>query len=176
MAFRSKHFLFLFVFACLWAPSVQAQRGKGHILPHFDLKTQNEEMIYYNRHFSKKVTLVVLANYCSIESAGVWSIPIYYHFHNNPQFRFAFIFSKTCLPGFIPNAFVSSSIQNAVESLKLPYILMDWDNVVSQRLGAHEKYAQIYLIDQQGVIRWQQLLKNPMNSTFSIEKTIKELL
>jgi len=164
------------LFGILIPMPVFAQRGKGTLLQRFELKDQNDKAVPFSSNFAKKVTLVVLTNYCSVELAGVWSIPVYYRFHKNPHFRFAFIFSKTCLPGFIPNGFISSSLQNAVESLKLPYILVDWDNTVTQRLGGNDKYTQLYLLDGQGVIRWQYMLKNPMASTFVLEKNIKELL
>lgn len=167
--------LTLFLGLLIQIPAL-AKRGKDAALQRFELKDQNEKAIPYNSTFANKVTLVVLTNYCSVELAGVWSIPVYYRFHRNSHFRFAFIFSKTCLPGFIPNGFISSSLQNAVESLKLPYILIDWDNSVTQRLGGNDKFAQIYLIDQHGFIQWQHRLKNPMFSTKGLEKKIKELL
>lgn len=154
----------------------RADLKTGTAIPRFELKTQNERPVSYQRDYVGKVTVLVLSNYCSVELAGVWSIPVYYRFHHHPDFRFAFVFSKACLPGFIPKGFIASSIQNAVTSLKLPYILMDWDNKVSQQLGGHGKHARIYVLDRQGAIRWQHLLTDPMTPVTSLEQTVGRLL
>ena len=163
--------------AGLWLGfSAQAALPMGSRVPGFELETSKGYAVSYQKHFKDKVTFVVLSNYCSVELAGVWGIPFYYQFHQNPDFRFAFIFSKTCLPAYIPRAFVTSSLQNAQKSLRLPYILMDWDNQVSQKLGGHAKYAQLYLLDKQGKVVWQHLLTDPFSPPEPAQKLISKLL
>lgn len=145
-------------------------------IPNFSLPTQKGNSISYRPHFQNKVTLLVLSNYCSVELAGVWAIPFYYRFYQHSDFRFAFVFSDKCLPGFIPQRFIQSSIQNAVDSLTLPYILMDWDNKTSSRLHGDAKYPQIYLLNRQGHITWQKKLTDPRYPTQELENTIADLL
>lgn len=148
----------------------------GSKVPEFELETSKGYSVSYQKHFKDKVTFVVLSNYCSVELAGVWGIPFYYQFRQDSDFRFAFVFSKTCLPAYIPRAFVTSSLQNAQKSLRLPYILMDWDNQVSQKLGGHAKYAQLYLLDKQGKVVWQHLLTDPFSPPEPAQKLISKLL
>ncbi len=148
----------------------------GSQVPEFELETSKGYSVSYQKHFKGKVTLVVLSNYCSVELAGVWGIPFYYQFRQDSDFRFAFVFSKTCLPAYIPRAFVTSSLQNAQKSLHLPYILIDWDNQVSQKLGAHPKYTQLYLLDKQGKVAWQHLLTDPFSRPEPAQKIISKLL
>ncbi len=156
--------------------SAQAALSIGSRVPEFKIETSKGYTVSYQKHFKNKVTFVVLSNYCSVELAGVWGIPFYYQFRQHPDFRFAFIFSKTCLPAYIPRAFITSSLQNAQKSLHLPYILIDWDNQVSQKLGAHAKYAQLYLLDQQGKVIWQHLLTDPFSPPEPAQKIISKLL
>lgn len=156
--------------------TAQATLPTGRKIPNFSLPTQNGNSISYRPHFQNKVTLLVLSNYCSVELAGVWAIPFYYRFYQHSDFKFAFVFSDKCLPGFIPQRFIKSSMQNAADSLKLPYILMDWDNKISSRLHGDAKHPQIYLINRQGQIVWQKKLTDPRYSTQELDKTIHRLL
>lgn len=149
---------------------------KGQSFPGFTFKTQNDKSISFYKDLKKKVTIIVLSNYCSMELAGVWAVPFYYKYYKNKNFRFAFVFSRECVPGFIPNWFVTNSIQGAVDNLRLPYILMDWDNKTTKRLGGTKKYAMIYVVDKKGKLRYKKLLKNPFDSVAPIEKIVKKLL
>lgn len=148
----------------------------GRKVPEFQSKTARGYTLSYQKHFKNKVTLVVLSNYCSVELAGVWAIPLYYAFRKHTDFRFAFVFSRSCLPAYIPRAFVTRSLQNAQKSLRLPYILMDWDNKVSRKLKADAQFTQIYLIDQQGTLQKRLLLKDPFTSPDTLKQSIQKLL
>lgn len=158
--------------------SVMAQSGLtvGSKLPTFKSYTNNNRSFNSKRNLNKKVSVIVLSNYCSIELAGVWAIPIYYHFRKQKSFEFSFVFSRECIPVFIPNWFVTRSISNAVKSLKLPYMLLDLSNETTRTLKGGGKYAHIYVVDQKGVVRWKKTLKDPYDPISPLKTIVSKLL
>ena len=165
--------------------SVQADTGEylgkglsvGDKVPEFNLRTETNKLISFNQNFKGKVLLLVVANYCTKDLGGVWSIQSYYRFHNEKDFAFPFIFSRYCVPFYIPNAFVGSQANYTATTLKIPYFLMDWDNSATLNLfKGNSVYSHIYVIDRKGVIRWKHTLKTPFTSPDEMNQLIRKLL
>ena len=173
----------LFVFS--FATSVRAEDKQylgnglsvGDKVPEFNLKTETNKLISFNKHFKGKVLLLVVANYCTKDLGGVWTIQSYYKFHKNKDFAFPFVFSRFCVPFYVPNAFVSSQAHYTATTLKIPYFLMDWENNLTvNTFKANSIYSHIYIVDRKGIIRWKHTLTTPFTSPDEMNATIQKLL
>lgn len=156
----------------------QSKRGLavGDKIPLFDLENDMGQTIKFDEMYKGKVLLLTIANYCNKDLAGVWTINSYYKFYKNKNFGFPFIFSRRCVPGYVPNFFVSQSAHSTSSQVRIPYFLMDWDEAITKKFNGSKEDPHVYVVDKTGVIRYKQVLSTPFFSHDQIDKTISSLL
>lgn len=155
----------------------KAGMSVGDKAPTFELETNKAQKMKYSENFKGKVLLVTLANYCNKDLAGVWTLPSYYKYAKKKDFAYPFVFSRKCVPFYVPNAFVYWSATNTVEQVSAPYLLMDWkEEVFAKYKVGKEDQPHIYVVDKKGVIRYKKILSTPFESKEEMEKIIENLL
>lgn len=150
--------------------------NKGEKIPSFDLESESHKMLKFNENFRGKVLLLVVSNYCTKDLSGAWSIGTFYKFHKNKNFAYPTIFSRRCVPFYVPNAFVYQSAKSTADQTKVPYFLMDLDEEVSIKFKASKEEPHIYVVDKKGIVRYKMILKTPFVSKDEMEETISKLL
>lgn len=148
----------------------------GDKIPTFDLESDKGTTIKFDEAFKGKVLLLTVANYCNKDLAGVWTINSYYKFFKNKNFAFPFIFSRRCVPGYVPNFFVSQSSNSTSSQVKIPYFLMDWDEEIAKKFNGSKEEPHVYVVDKNGVIKYKQILSTPFLSHDQVDKAIAGLL
>jgi peroxiredoxin len=156
----------------------QSQKGLnvGEKISSFDLENDTGKIIKFDDTYKGKVLLLTVANYCNKDLAGVWTINSYYKFYKNKNFAFPFVFSRRCVPGYVPNFFVSQSANSTSTQVKIPYFLMDWDEEITKRFKGSKEDPIVYVVDKTGTIRYKEVLSTPFLSHEKIDKTISDLL
>lgn len=156
----------------------QSKKGLnvGDKIPTFDLENDRGETIKFDDMYKGKVLLLALANYCNKDLAGVWTVNSYYKFYKNKDFGFPFIFSRRCVPGYVPNFFVSQSAKSTSTQVRIPYFLLDWDEEITKKFNGSKEDPHVYVVDKNGIIRYKQILSTPFFSHDQIDKTISDLL
>ncbi len=148
----------------------------GDKIPSFDLENDTGTTIKFDDNYKGKVLLLTVANYCNKDLAGVWTINSYYKFYKNKNFAFPFIFSRRCVPGYVPNFFVSQSAHSTSSQVKIPYFLMDWDEEMTKTFKGSKEFPIVYVVDKTGTIRYKEVLNTPFLSHEKIDKTLASLL
>jgi hypothetical protein len=148
----------------------------GDKIPSFDLENDQGKIIKFDQTYKGKVLLLTLANYCNKDLAGVWTINSYYKFYKSKNFALPYIFSRRCVPFYIPNAFVSSSARSTSNQVKIPYLLMDWDETVFAKFKGSFEDPHVYVVDKNGIIRFKAVLNTPFQSQDPMNKLISTLL
>ncbi len=156
----------------------QSKRGLnvGDKIPNFDLENDTGKTIKFDETYKGKVLLLAVANYCNKDLAGVWTVNSYYKFFKNKNFAFPFIFSRRCVPGYVPNFFVSQSANSTSTQVRIPYFLMDWDEDITKKFNGSKEEPHVYVVDKNGIIKYKQILSTPLLSHDQIDKTIAGLL
>lgn len=176
-----KSFLAITIFSVL-ASNVSAGESKGGMsigdkAPTFELETNKAKKLKFNDNFKGKVLLITFANYCTKDLAGVWTLPSYYKYAKKKDFAYPFIFSRKCVPFYVPNAFVYWSATNTVEQVSAPYLLMDWNEEVfaKYKVGKDDP-PHVYVVDKKGIVRYKKILNTPFDSKDEMEKIVESLL
>lgn len=150
--------------------------SKGAKIPTFELENNVGKKIKFDEHFKGKVLLLVLANYCNKDLAGVWTVTSYYRNSKNKNFAFPFIFSRRCVPGYVPDFFVSQSATSTADQVKFPYFLMDWYEDTFVKFKGSKEDPHVYVVDKNGVVRYKKILTSPFIPREELDQTIDELL
>jgi hypothetical protein len=148
----------------------------GEKIPSFDLENDQGKVIKFDKEYKGKVLLLTLANYCNKDLAGVWTINSYYKFYKNKNFGFTYVFSRRCIPFYIPNAFVSYSARMTSSQVKIPFLLMDWDEAVFSKFKGSTEDPHVYVVDKNGIIKYKAILNTPFQSQDPMNKLISNLL
>lgn len=156
----------------------QSKKGLavGDKISTFNLENDTGKLIKFDETYKGKVLLLTVANYCNKDLAGVWTVNSYYKFFKNKNFAFPFIFSRRCVPGYVPNFFVSQSANSTSTQVRIPYFLMDWDEEVTKKYNGSKEDPHVYVVDKNGVVRYKEILSTPLLSHDQIDKTIAKLL
>lgn len=147
----------------------------GDKIPSFELETEAHKIIKSDE-YKGKVLLLTVANYCNKDLAGIWTVNSFYRFYKYKDFGFPFIFSRRCVPFYVPNYFVSLSASWTANQVKVPYFLMDWDEQVSERFKGSPDDPHIYVVDRNGIVRYKMVLSTPFTSQDPMNKLIESLL
>jgi len=158
--------------------NLKSQNGLniGEKIPPFNLRTEKDVLMNFNDNFKGKVLLLVLCNYCNKDLAGSWTISSFYKFSKNKDFRYVVIFSRRCIPFYIPNAFVSYSANQTGRQVRVPYFLMDWDEKVSEMYKVSLDDPHIYVVDKKGKITFKLILTTPFVSQDPMNEAIENAL
>lgn len=148
----------------------------GEKITGFDLENDMGQMVKFDETYKGKVLILTLANYCNKDLAGVWTINSFYKFYKNKNFAFPFVFSRRCVPGYVPNFFVSQSAHSTSSQVRIPYFLMDWDEEITKRFKGSKEDPIVFVVDKTGTIRYKEVLVTPFLSHDKIDKMIETLL
>lgn len=148
----------------------------GEKIPTFDLENESHNIMKFNENFRGKALLLVVSNYCTKDMAGAWTIGTFYKYHKNKNFTYPTIFSRRCVPFYVPNAFVSQSAKSTAEQTRIPYFLMDWNEEIAMKFKASKENAHIYVVDKKGTIRYKMELTTPLVSREEMESTLEKVL
>lgn len=142
----------------------------------FDLYTETDKLMKFEENYKGKVLLLVLCNYCNKDLAGSWTIQSFYKYSKYKDFQYTVVFSRRCLPGFIPSMFVAKSAHDTAVQVRIPYFLMDWDEDVFEKYKGSLDDPHIYVVDKSGTIKFKQILKTPFISTDPMNRAIENAL
>jgi peroxiredoxin len=158
--------------------SLKSQNGLniGDKIPHFDLRTEKDILIKFNENYKDKVLLLVFCNYCNKDLAGSWTISSFYKFYKNKDFRYVVVFSRRCVPFYVPDAFISYSASQTARQVRVPYFLMHWDEKVSENYKVNLDDPHIYVVNKRGIIIFKQTLITPFVSTEPMNEAIENAL
>jgi len=166
--------------ALVTLPSYAVKSGNGleigDKIPTFELENDVGKKIKFDANYKGKVLLLTLANYCNKDLAGVWTINSYYRFYKNKNFAFPYIFSRRCVPFYVPNAFVTSSAHNTSSRVRIPPLLLDWDEAVTTKFKGSPDDPHVYVVDKTGIVRFKAILNTPFQSQDPMNKIISALL
>ncbi|GIW22737.1 MAG: hypothetical protein KatS3mg068_1744 [Candidatus Sericytochromatia bacterium] len=148
----------------------------GDRIPKFNLRTEKDILMKFDEHYKDKVLLLVLCNYCNKDLAGSWTISSFYKFYKNKDFRYVVIFSRRCVPFYVPDAFIAYSAGQTGRQVRVPYFLMDWDEEVSEKYKVNLEDPHIYVVNKKGIIVFKQTLTTPFVSTDPMNEAIENAL
>lgn len=182
MKFISKLLLSSFIIsgAFINVPSYALTSGNGleigEKIPSFDLENDLGKIVKFNQAYKGKVLLLTLANYCNKDLAGIWTINSYYKFYKHKNFALPYIFSRRCVPFYVPNMFVTASARSTSNQVKIPFLLLDWDEAVFTKFKGSTEDPHVYVVDKKGIIRFKAILNTPFQSQDGMNKIISTLL
>lgn len=148
----------------------------GDTIMPFNLKTETNALMNFNRNYKDKVLLLTFANYCNKDLAGSWTIASFYKYFRNKDFKYTLVFSRRCVPFYIPDSFVSYSAHETAKQVRMPYFLMDWDEKVSEQYKVDLENPHIYVVNKKGKIIFKQILITPFVSTDPMNEAIENAL